>query len=237
MKLFLSIWLGIITGLLWIYWLSLQDKAQASWVKQEVTHDITHKWRPKDSIVQEYVRYAYKISWGDLDFVATLESENGTRDPKKQSNVHQYYDKEKWKNVMCNKANWNAGCKREESFWFCQMMKKFHPQVNDKRFFTDPKRQIETCYAKYKWWTKFYWFNVRHKVIWRFETKVWYAWKVEAKQSVVAVINTYEIARQASIKRQNAEKELIVAQDNFEKSVQNEVKTRWDCKNDWTCKE
>jgi hypothetical protein len=32
--------------------------------------------------------------------------------------VHQYYDKEKWKNVMCNKSNWNDWCKREEKSWF-----------------------------------------------------------------------------------------------------------------------
>lgn len=56
-------------------------------------------------------------------------------------------------------------------------------------------------------------------------------------QEVAQVINTYEIARQASIKRQNAEKELIVAKDNFEKSVQNEVKKRWDCKKEGSCKD
>lgn len=231
MKLYFSIALWVIAGLMMLYWLNLPEtKVQAGSVKQEVTNDITHKGRPEDNIVQDYVRYAYKISWWDLDFVATLEAENGTRDPKKQSNVHMYYDKEKWRNVMCNKANWNAGCKREESYWFCQMMKKFHPQVKDERFFTDPNRQLEQCYAKYKWGTKFYWYNVRHKVIWRFETKSWHAWKVEAKQSVVEIINTYQIALEATKTRQKLEEQLPQAKNE-------EVRTRGECIKNKQCKE
>ena len=119
---------------------------------------ITHKWRPEDNVVQDYVRYAYKISWGDLDFVATLEAENGRRDPHRQSDVV-------------------TNGKREESYGFCQMMRKYHPEVNDKRFWEDPYWQLDTCWKKYKWGTKFYGKNVRHKVIDRFDTQ----WVVEKK--------------------------------------------------------
>lgn len=226
MRIFLSVTLWVITGLLWIYWLMLpaEAKEEVKEVKQKEV-SIVHNWRPKDSIVQEYVQYAYKISWNDIDFVATLEAENWTRDPKKQSNIHQYYDKEKWKNVMCNKANWNSWCKREESYWFCQMMKKFHPQVKDERFFTDPKRQLETCYAKYKWWTKFYWYNVRHKVINRFTFTQSNAGIVTQKQ---AVLNYYAKAVEATKTRQTLSEQL-------DKAKTTEVKARGDCKTSKQC--
>lgn len=200
-------------------------KEEVREVKQKEV-SIVHNWRPKDSIVQEYVQYAYKISWNDIDFVATLEAENWTRDPKKQSNVHMYYDKEKWKNVMCNKANRNSWCKREESYWFCQMMKKFHPQVKDERFFTDPKRQLETCYAKYKWWTKFYWYNVRHKVIKRFTFTQSNAGVVNTHKQ--AVLNYYAKAVEATKTRQTLS-------DQLEKAKTTEVKARWDCKTSKQC--
>lgn len=111
---------------------------------------ITHKWRPEDNVVQDYVRYAYKISGGDLDFVATLEAENGRRDPYRQSDVV-------------------SNGKREESYGFCQMMRKYHPEVNEKKFWEDPYYQLDVCYRKYKWGTKFYGYNVRHKVKDRFD--------------------------------------------------------------------
>lgn len=82
-------------------------------------------------MVQDYVRYAYKISGGDLDFVATLEAENGRRDPYRQSDVV-------------------SNGKREESYGFCQMMRKYHPEVNEKKFWEDPYYQLDVCYRKYK---------------------------------------------------------------------------------------
>lgn len=125
---------------------------QAQENEEKPQFSITHKWRPSDSKVQDYVRYAYKISWGDLDFVATLEAENGKWDMYRQSDV----------------VNWG---RREESYWFCQMMKKYHPEVSDKRFWEDPYWQLDVCYSKYKNGTKFYGYNVRNRVKDRFD--VW----------------------------------------------------------------
>ena len=101
--------------------------------------------------MQEYVQYASKISGGDIDFLATLDAENGTRDPKRQSSVWSYYDRAAKRNVICRKNNRDNRCRREDSRGFCQQDRRRHSKtVDDPRFFTDPKRQIETCYKKYK---------------------------------------------------------------------------------------
>jgi len=93
---------------------------------------IMHTWFKKDSIVQEYIQYAYDIGW--LDLVLLIECENWSRKLDKKSQVP-------W----------------EESYGLCQINKYFHPKiVNDVRFFTDYKRQIDQCYKLMKWWTAFY---------------------------------------------------------------------------------
>jgi len=104
-------------------------------------YNILHKWYPTDSIIQEYVNYAYDISEWDLKFVALLDAENWERSIDRQSNAR--YPKT---NI------------REKSYWFCQIHKPDHPEiVNDSRFLTDRKRQIDQCLILYKWGTKFYW--------------------------------------------------------------------------------
>lgn len=40
---------------------------------------LRHSGFPKDSIIQDYVSYAYNL--GGIEFVAMMECENGTRDP------------------------------------------------------------------------------------------------------------------------------------------------------------
>ena len=208
MKIFLSIGLGIITGLLWIYWLMLPAEANEE-VKEEVKQkevSIVHNWRPKDSIVQEYVQYAYAIS-NDIHFVATLDAENGRRDPTRQSQVP---DKKRW---MSN--NW-----KEDSRGFCQLHRRRHKNiVDDPRFTSDWKRQMEQCYNKYKWWTKFYWYYNRHKSLWRFTITQSNAGVVPHKQ---AVLNYYAKAVEATKTRQTLSEQL-------EKAKVNEVKARGDC--------
>lgn len=154
---------------------------------------ITHRWRPEDNVVQDYVRYAYKISWGDLDFVATLEAENGRRDPHRQSDVV-------------------TNGKREESYGFCQMMRVYHAEVNDKRFWSDPYRQLDQCYRKYKWGTTFYWYRVRNKVKDRFEMRDAEKWNIRKNEIVEKI---YPKARQA--------------QDNADR-LWEACKLLWECK-------
>ena len=116
---------------------------------QTPTISIKHNWYPLDSVVQSYVNYAWKISWWDIDFISTLEAENWQWNHTRQSEV---------------RTNWV----REESYWFCQMMKKWHKEVSDERFWSDPYWQLDICWYKYKNGTRFYWYDVRHKVKNRF---------------------------------------------------------------------
>lgn len=89
---------------------------------------ITHNWYSKDSVVQEYVNYAYKVWW--MDLVKLMECENWQRNPK---------------------TKWDWG----KSIWFCQIHLWYHTPPNE--FFTDWKVQIEYCNQKRIGWTKFYW--------------------------------------------------------------------------------
>ena len=102
------------------------------------------KWFPEDSIATQIATYSYQISSGDLDFLATMKAENGGYNMYQQSNVYK-------------------NGKREESYGLCQMMRKFHPEVNTKIFWESWKYQVETCYKKYKWGTMFYGYYVRDR--------------------------------------------------------------------------
>ena len=48
-------------------------------------------------------------------------------------------------------AKWDSG----KAYWICQMHSRYHdiPQ----QYYDDWKYQVEYCYEKYKWGTKFYW--------------------------------------------------------------------------------
>lgn len=112
---------------------------------------IIHLWYPTGSIIQQYVNYAYKISSWNLDFVATLDAENWRRDMYRRSEVYK---------------NWI----REDSYWFCMIHRKRHKKiVDDKRFWSDWKRQLDQCRKLYKWWTKFYGYYNRRKTIKHFK--------------------------------------------------------------------
>lgn len=102
---------------------------------------IRHKGYPEDSLVQLYANMAYQISDWDMEFIAMLEWENWQRNPYRQSEVVK---------------DWV----REKSYGFCQLHINRHSEViNDDRFRDNHERQLEQCYNKWKWWTKFYWYN------------------------------------------------------------------------------
>lgn len=49
-------------------------------------------------------------------------------------------------------------------YGLCQINKGYHSKiVNDPRFFTDYKRQLDKCREKFKGGTRFYGFDVRYK--------------------------------------------------------------------------
>lgn len=79
----------------------------------------------------------------------------------------------------CYSIPWNkcaskwTPSQREKSFWLCQMHYSFHKadvyenlpysRIKESKYLSDRKYQIETCYKKYVWWTKFYWYRHRYK--------------------------------------------------------------------------
>lgn len=89
---------------------------------------IIHKWFKEDDEKQKMVQYAYEL-WG-IDFVKTIECENGN-----------------W-NIW---VVWDGG----KAFGLCQINVNYHrlPEW----YKTDWKIQVEFCYEKWKWGTKFYW--------------------------------------------------------------------------------
>jgi hypothetical protein len=104
-----------------------EQKSSIKNLPEEILPNIIHKWYESGDYRQEYVQYAYKLGW--LDFVLLLECENGLRDL----------------NAIGDK--WHA-------HWLCQMNDLYHNIP--KEYFNSRQYQIEYCYEKYKWWTKFY---------------------------------------------------------------------------------
>ena len=98
------------------------------------------------------MQIAWEISH-DKDFMYMLKAENGLLNHDRQSEVY------------------NNGV-REPSFGFCQIHRGYHPEiVNDPKFFTDPKWQLEQCYRLWTGGTAFYGWH-RFKADWTFQQKV-----------------------------------------------------------------
>ena len=101
-----------------------------------------------DEDQNQYVRYAAQISNNDLDFLATLEAENGL-----------------WTSDRVGHT---------EDLGFCQISPQYHAKItNDKRFFSDPYWQLDQCWQLYSGGTRFYGYDKRkshyHKFIkWTF---------------------------------------------------------------------
>jgi hypothetical protein len=88
---------------------------------------------------QQYVRMAAEISNNDPDFLCMLEGENGLWNMFRQSDYVNEYGV------------------REDSWGFCQLNRIWHSDtVDDERFFTDARWQMEQCYEHYTGGTIFY---------------------------------------------------------------------------------
>jgi len=113
------------------------------------TQLITVQWFPKWAMAHKIASYAYDISEWDLDFLYTIGSENWTFDMYRRSWII-------W-------ANWYY------DYGICQINNWYHPHiVNTKEFWESREFQVEKCWELYKWWTRFYWYDTRHKVANRF---------------------------------------------------------------------
>ena len=89
---------------------------------------IVHKWFSADDLRQKYVQYAYKL--GGMDFVTMIECEAWSW------SIHARWD------------NWHAR-------GLCQLNDRWH--YVSEAYKTTWQVQIEACYKKWKWGTKFYW--------------------------------------------------------------------------------
>ena len=83
---------------------------------------ILHNWYAYNSNVQSYVNYAYNVWW--MDFVKLIECENGTWDPKKVSSTHDH--------------------------WLCQLNYSYNKKFINSTDFSDPYKQLDYCYEKFK---------------------------------------------------------------------------------------
>jgi hypothetical protein len=103
------------------------------------------------------VRYAAKISNNDLDFLATLDAENGLWTPDRQHDT----------------PYWNGGKTIKGKYmppaWYndhglCGTSDYYHWDiVEDPRFLTDPYWQLNQCWELYSRGTRFYGFDNRWK--------------------------------------------------------------------------
>ncbi len=93
-------------------------------VQQQEEHQefIVHNWYASDSIIQDYINYAYDL-WG-IDFVKLIECENGRRDPKRVSETHDH--------------------------GLCQLHYSYNKEFINSPDFKDPYKQLDYCYEKYK---------------------------------------------------------------------------------------
>lgn len=89
--------------------------------------DIVHNGFDYNDPRQDMVWYAYKLWW--MDFVITLECENGNRDIT---------------------AKWDHG----KALGLCQLNKRWHKRTND--YINKRQAQVEVCYDKWIHHTKFY---------------------------------------------------------------------------------
>jgi hypothetical protein len=102
----------------------LEFKWQVQEEVQEKYHEefIVHKWYATDSVIQDYANYAYEIWW--MEFVKLIECENGRRDPDRISKTHDH--------------------------WLCQLNYNYNKKFINSSEFSDPYKQLDYCYEKYK---------------------------------------------------------------------------------------
>lgn len=90
---------------------------------------IRHTWFPEDSQAQEIIQYAWD-KYHDLDFIKLIECENW-----------------QW--------NYKAVGDKGHAFGLCQMNNLYHKIPSE--YYNNRQFQVDYCYTKYKWGTKFYW--------------------------------------------------------------------------------
>lgn len=119
----------------------IEEKSKSSpWANNGKCYHYWFKWW----LAQDMIQYACELSNYDKDFILTINAENWWWNMKLRSYIvwsNWYYD-----------------------YGLCQINKWYHPEiVNNQKFFTDWKYQIDNCRKLYKWWTTFYWYYHRYE--------------------------------------------------------------------------
>lgn len=96
-----------------------------------------------DETQNVFVRYASEISGNDLDFLSTLEAENGLWTPDRIG------------------VTGDIG--------FCQISPYYHPHITSDPNFKDPQWQLRKCWELYTGGTRFYGYDKREALKSRFE--------------------------------------------------------------------
>ncbi len=96
-------------------------------VEEVSTVQIEHIWFSSEDQRQAIIQRAYELWW--IDFVTMIECENGNWDIN---------------------ARWDSS----KSIWLCQMNTRWHKLPQE--YYDSWEYQVEYCYQKWKWWTKFY---------------------------------------------------------------------------------
>lgn len=208
MNIKLSLILGLVSGLMMLYWLQTPDAKASEEVKEvikystewethlynkvEKTVDLPWFWDYQDLLASYAYNTCKKVitdtgKYSCENLVKTWNSENGWR---------------KWNATNTTNSNWT------HDGWLCQLNSAYHMKFMKSEWFENPLAQLDYCLqvwvdAKNKGKMPWYWYYAKEKRDRGIKFN-----SGQIKKDSVAVINTYEIARQASINRQNAEKAL-----------------------------
>lgn len=144
-------WEPILAKKDWIMYF-IRFKSDHLTFKREQPFKLENTSFPNNIQIQKLINYAY-AKWNNLDFVRTLDAENSSRDPTKQSDIIN----DKWQ--------------RETSYGICQLNVstkwQWHDVFVSSESFKDPYNQIDYCRdvwidAKNKWVMPFHAYTARN---------------------------------------------------------------------------
>jgi len=225
MKLYYSIALWVITGLMFVYWMLLPevevkaneevievkyatDRETHLYNKVEKTVDLPWFWDYQDLLAS----YAYNTCKKVISDTGKYSCENLV----KTWNAENWW----WKRDAWNKnKNWT------HDWWLCQLNSAYHTKFIKSEWFENPLAQLDYCLqvrqdAQKKWKMPRYAYNVRHK------RDRW----ITFKGSNAGVVNTHKQAvLNYYAKAVEATKTRQTLSDQLEKAKTTEVKARGDC--------
>lgn len=223
MKLIHHLILGAVLGI-WILYSGSLPETKASEEVQEVVQYKTER----ETHLYNKVEKTVDLPWfGDYQDLLASYAYNTCK--KVVSDTWTYSCENLVKTWNAENGGWKWNAKNTaNSNWthdwgLCQLNSNYHLRFMKSEWFENPLAQLDYCLqvridAKNKWKMPWYAYNVRHKR----DKGIKFLSSNAGIVHTPVVLNLYEIARQASIKRQNTEKALSTA-------ILEEHKARKDC--------